>query len=349
MKKQISLPCGINENGNLVYIDNAKNGLDCNCFCPACKQPLVAKNAGTKREHHFAHFSVVECEHAYQTALHYMAKDLFLEMQYLTFIKNNVPVQYKIDNVELECKVNEIIPDILVTCDGKRFIVEIFVTHAVDDIKKQKIRDLKFSAIEIDLSRFRNEKMIDKDLLRQELSNTKNYSWIYDADIDLIAEKKELIEQFGLRIPIQIENSVACPIIAIQKDVFARFVPLGFCFHCYNCVWDKKSNYIRCGLYLPLILSLNERKKNTSNVLVNDNRVLFKSEFQIYNQSFRQRLTEAVQYQYSVLKRINNSLPLLPIVYNSIGYRQNNRSFSARNNSHKRRNNYQRKGRYVKR
>lgn len=348
MKKQISLPCGINENGNLVYIDDAKNGLDCNCFCPACKQPLVAKNAGTKREHHFAHFSVVECEHAYQTALHYMAKDLFLEMQYLTFIKNNVPVQYRIDNVELECKVNEIIPDILVTCDGKRFIVEIFVTHAVDDIKKQKIRDMKFSAIEIDLSRFRNEKMIDKDLLRQELSNTKNYSWIYDADIDLIAEKKELIEQFGLRIPIQIENSVACPIIAIQKDVFARFVPLVFCFHCYNCVWDKKSNYIRCGLYLPLILSLNERKKNTPNVLVNDNRVLFKSESQVYNQSFGQRLRNANQYQYSVLKRING-LAFLPIVYNSIGYRQNNRSFSARNNSHKRRNNYQRKGRYVKR
>ena len=339
MKKQISLPCGINENGNLVYIDNAKNGLDCNCFCPACKQPLVAKNAGTKREHHFAHFSVVECEHAYQTALHYMAKDLFLEMQYLTFIKNNVPVQYKIDNVELECKVNEIIPDILVTCDGKRFIVEIFVTHAVDDIKKQKISDMKISAIEIDLSRFPNE-MIDKDLLRQELSNTKNYSWIYDADIDLIAEKKELIEQFGLRIPIQTGNSVACPIIATQKNNFLRFVvPLGFCFHCHNCVWDEKSNYIRCGSHLS------EEKKN---VLVNDNIVLFKSEFQVYNQSFGQRLTEAIQYQDSVLKRING-LPFLPIVYNSIGYSQNNRSFSVRNNSHKRRNNYQRRGKYVKR
>lgn len=347
MKKQISLPCGINENGNLVYIDDAKNGLDCNCFCPSCKQPLVAKNAGTKREHHFAHFSVVECEHAYQTALHYMAKDLFLEMQYLTFIKNNVPVQYKIDNVELECKVNEIIPDILVTCDGKRFIVEIFVTHAVDDIKKQKIKDMKFSAIEIDLSRFRNEKMIDKDLLRQELSNTKNYSWIYDADIDLIAEKKELIEQFGLRIPIQTGNSVACPFVSKQKDVFARFVPLDFCFYCHNCVWDKKSNYIRCGLYLPLILSLNERKKNAPYVFVNGNIVLFKSEFQAYNQSFGQRLRNANQYQYSVLR--GNGLAFLPIVYNSIGYRQNNRSFSARNNSYKRRNNYQRKGRYVKR
>lgn len=343
MKKQISLPCGINENGNLVYIDNAKNGLDCNCFCPACKQPLVAKNAGTKREHHFAHFSVAECEHGYQTALHYMAKDLFLEMQYLTFIKNNVPVQYKIDNVELECKVNEIIPDIFVTCDGKRFIVEIFVTHAVDDIKKQKISDMKISAIEIDLSRFRNEKMIDKDLLRQELSNIKNYSWIYDADIDLITEKRELIEQFGLRIPIQIGNSVTCPIIATQKNNFLRIVvPLGFCFHCHNCVWDKKSNYIRCGSHLS------EEKKNAPDVLVNDNRVLFKSEFQAYNQSFGQRLTEAVQYQDSVLKRIN-SLAFLPIVHNAIGYRQNNRSFSARNNSHKRRNNYQRKGRYVKR
>ena len=137
---------------------------------------------------------------------------------------------------------------------------------------------MKISAIEIDLSRFRNEKMIDKDLLRQELSNIKNYSWIYDADIDLITEKRELIEQFGLRIPIQIGNSVTCPIIATQKNNFLRIVvPLGFCFHCHNCVWDKKSNYIRCGSHLS------EEKKNAPDVLVNDNRVLFKSEFQAIN------------------------------------------------------------------
>ena len=108
MTKQVSLPCGLSKDGKLIYIDDAANGLKCECFCPACKQALVAKNGGRKREHHFAHLNVVECEHGYQSALHYMAKDLFQELQYLTFIKNGKPVQYKIDSVELECKVNEI-------------------------------------------------------------------------------------------------------------------------------------------------------------------------------------------------------------------------------------------------
>jgi hypothetical protein len=88
-------------------------------------------------------------------------------------------------------------------------------------------------------------------------------------------------------------------------------------------------------------------KKNAPYVFVNGNIVLFKSEFQIYNQSFGQRLRNANQYQYSVLR--GYGLTLLSVGYNSIGYRQNNRSFSARNNSHKRRNNYQRRGKYVKR
>ena len=87
MTKQISLPCGLSKDGKLIYIDDAANGLKCECFCPACKQALVAKNGGKKNAHHFAHLNVVECEHGYQSALHFMAKDLFLEIQYLTFIK----------------------------------------------------------------------------------------------------------------------------------------------------------------------------------------------------------------------------------------------------------------------
>ena len=109
MITKIKLPCGINKNGEVVYIDEAKNGLSCECVCPACKQPLVAKNGGKKREHHFAHLNIVECEHGYQSALHYMAKDCFLEMEELTFIKNGIPVRYKIDSVELEKKVSDII------------------------------------------------------------------------------------------------------------------------------------------------------------------------------------------------------------------------------------------------
>ncbi len=56
---------------------------------------------------------------------------MFKEIEYLVFKKNGQIVKYKIDSIEVENRLDEIIPDLLITCDGKKFIVEIFVTHAV--------------------------------------------------------------------------------------------------------------------------------------------------------------------------------------------------------------------------
>lgn len=69
------LSYAIDTNGNLVHIDNVANGKKCGCFCPACKEPLVAKNGGKKKIHHFAHFSDIDCEFAYETMLHLLAKE----------------------------------------------------------------------------------------------------------------------------------------------------------------------------------------------------------------------------------------------------------------------------------
>ena len=286
MPTKITLPCGINKSGELIYIDDAKNGLSCECVCPACKQPLVAKNGGKKREHHFAHLNVVECEHGYQSALHYMAKDCFLEMEYLTFIKNGVPVRYKIDSVGLERKVSDIIPDILVTCDGKRFIVEIFVTHTVDDEKKAKIKALQMLAVEIDLSRFRNE-TIDKETLKAELCKTENFSWVYDVDIDLIAQKRNIIQRHGQKVLIQPANTVSCPILASQQN---RLVTLGFCWDCPNCVYQEGQNFVYCGNNLPLLVHEIGRRRD---ILVNENRVMFASEFKKYEINFFEKLKGA--------------------------------------------------------
>ena len=284
MTTKITLPCGLNKDGKLIYIDEAKNGLSCECVCPACKQPLVAKNGGKKREHHFAHLNVVECEHGYQSALHYMAKDCFLEMKELTFTKNGIPVRYKIDSVELEKKVSDIIPDILVTCDGKRFIVEIYVTHAVDDEKKEKIKSLQMSAVEIDLSRFRNE-TIDKETLKAELCNTANFTWVYDADIDLIAQKREIIQQFGLRLKTKRGGIIGCP--------YAQtYVTRNFCEECVFCC-KKDSESIYCGINLPLLLR--PELRNATNILVNQNKIMTQAEAEHYNQShFGWKMRETV-------------------------------------------------------
>lgn len=294
MTKQIKLPCGINKNGEIVYIENAKNGLACECVCPGCKQPLIAKNGGSKREAHFAHLNTVECEHGYQSALHYLAKDLFLEIQYLTFIKNGKVEQYKIDRVEIEQRLDTIIPDLIVICDGKPFIVEILVTHALDDEKKAKIKSMMISTIEIDLSRFHNE-LITKDALRQELCNPDNFRWIYDADEDLINYKKKIIQEYGTKFQIGIGNAVACPFLANQPDKFTRYVTLDFCLHCPNCVENLTNGFIHCRNYLPYIF-------------VNERKVLFASEFQQYEKTFQKELEKAMQIQYQTFLNIGKKL-----------------------------------------
>ena len=329
MIKQVSLPCGLSKDGKLIYIEDAIKGIKCDCVCPACKQPLIAKNAGKKNTHHFAHQSVVECEHGYQSALHYMAKDFFLELQFLTFIKNGKPVQYKIDSVELECKIDEIIPDILIICDGKRFIVEIYVTHALDDIKKQKIQDMRISAIEIDLARFHHE-MINKDILKTEITNPYNFSWLYDTDVDLINDKKEIIQQFGAKRPFQIDNAIWCPYLDNVKDKFGiglgQFIPLDFCVHCHNCVWDGKSNYISCGHSLPSPLNFETRKKVSNNIIINENKVMFASEFKKYNETFFKHLQSAMQRQYYSFINLGHAMAAPVIKYQSSTPRQNNKT-----------------------
>ena len=336
--KQISLPCGLSKDGKLIYIDEAKNGLECECFCPSCKQPLIAKNGGKKREHHFAHLNVAECEHGYQSALHYMAKDLFMEMEYLTFIKNNLSVRYKIDSVELEHKVSDIIPDILVTCDGKQFIVEIYVTHAVDDDKKQKIKNLQISAIEVDISRFKHE-MFDKETLKQELCKTENFSWIYDADEDLIAQKKDIISQFGAKLPIQIGNAIGCPILIQQPNQFARFVTLDFCLCCPNCVYQRGNNFVSCGVILPTPLNFETRAKLSANIFVNQHIVLFASEFENYKKQFTKNLEKAMQMQYRIFLNIGRSLYVEPTAHigtqnSHKNYRQKNHYYHHHQNLH---------------
>ena len=80
------LTYAIANDGCLVNIDTVKTGQECCCICPACKEPLVAKNKGTVRVHHFAHQSGTECDFAYESMLHLLAKErvqsAFLDKEY---------------------------------------------------------------------------------------------------------------------------------------------------------------------------------------------------------------------------------------------------------------------------
>lgn len=80
MKKPY-LTYALSAEGKLVHIDSVANGKECGCFCTYCGEPLQAKQ-GAKRKHHFSHLSGTECEAAYESMLHLLAKEKIQEAFY---------------------------------------------------------------------------------------------------------------------------------------------------------------------------------------------------------------------------------------------------------------------------
>ena len=146
--------------------------------------------------------------------------------------------------------------------------------------------------------------MLDKEALKTEVNNANNFSWVYDADADLIEEKRNAIQQFGLKIPIDVGYSVRCPFLWNQQDRFHQFVPLSFCRKCPHCYFDGKHNYIACARHLPLPLSQKERSKFSKMVFVNENKVMFASEFRQYAANWNKNLQNAVNVQYRIFMNI---------------------------------------------
>lgn len=50
--------------GRLVHVTDVPRGKACNCACPACDQPLIAKPGHGRRRPHFSHGVVSECSEA---------------------------------------------------------------------------------------------------------------------------------------------------------------------------------------------------------------------------------------------------------------------------------------------
>ena len=129
--------------------------------------------------HHFAHEPHTHCEYGYESSLHLAAKDILSRAKkmvippvYVEFPQSGKPKELismereiSIDDVELEKRFDDIIPDIVVYSGDKYFFIEIYVTHPIDDEKLKKLKEKKISTIEIDLSK------IKRDISVEELSD----------------------------------------------------------------------------------------------------------------------------------------------------------------------------------
>ncbi len=78
------IPFGVRRS-QILHISEVDRGLDCDCVCPDCGRPLVARK-GFIREHHFAHAVDIHndsCGGGGETVLHRYAKRVIEEAGYL--------------------------------------------------------------------------------------------------------------------------------------------------------------------------------------------------------------------------------------------------------------------------
>jgi competence CoiA-like predicted nuclease len=210
-------------------ISPSERGLKCNCLCPACKSPLQARIGTGKRIKYFAHDNA-ECnpDTAYETTLHYMAKEILekekriklpkywifddtdydideykFENPYDLYEDLSMPYEafpdmmYNFDYVILEKRIDSIVPDIILVKGTRRLLVEIAVTHFIDDEKETKIKDLNLSTIEIDLSSKSDESLTYEELRQLIVFDTSYMRWVHNFNHDkylkAVKERNQII------------------------------------------------------------------------------------------------------------------------------------------------------------
>lgn len=233
------------KDGRSVSIHSVDNGLQCGCTCPKCGEPLVAyNNPGNKTSAHFQHQSLKDCHGVYETAIHYLAKEVIQDQGYLIvpdvqfqlgpfasgydiFGYDSKPLINEIfstaklyfDSVEVEVSNGSFRPDLKCIVKGKIMYVEIAVTHFVDTEKEVKITRSGVPVLEIDLSEC--DRMSSKTDLSLALTNAVGrMQWINNSKInerlsraensateivDFIRMNKKMLKVYGKK------QQVYCP------------------------------------------------------------------------------------------------------------------------------------------
>ena len=178
------LTYALDKNGAMAHVDAVANGAECECLCPHCHAPLVAKNGVPRggRQHHFAHANGHECSGAYESSIHLLAKEVLKEARCICLPitgDRRLPSGHVVlRNIEAEKsdKTYGIKPDLEgIMTNGERLLIEFNFTHKVDLHKRKVIVENHLKCVEIDLK----YQAIDKISLREFLINSdERRRWI---------------------------------------------------------------------------------------------------------------------------------------------------------------------------
>lgn len=208
----LELPFGLRA-GQLVHVSEVEAGRACNCVCPSCGHPLVARK-GVRKMHHFAHASDSECAHGVETALHLAAKQLLEAERCIRIPAVTLDFEYshkrpwliqaetlvRFDELRLEHRLGSITPDILVYAQDRPLMIEVVVTHAVDEFKLHKLKQLGISTLAITLTGFEREPTWAA-LRHEVIEATHSKRWLYNARSETI--RQQLFARCESKTPIR--------------------------------------------------------------------------------------------------------------------------------------------------
>lgn len=164
-------------NGRMVHVDSVPRGLKCNCFCPYCHEPLVARH-GEIKEHGFAHHSEERqsrLEICYQVTLYKLAEQIIQEQKRIIApsyygIFPSEEITFSDIKVDSSYEREDKQPDVIaMTPDGEEYLIEFTFEYKVQH--KQPLDYKNLNCIEIDLS---NQSL---DTLQQFLTSEPNEDW----------------------------------------------------------------------------------------------------------------------------------------------------------------------------
>lgn len=169
-----SIVFALGADGGLRYVDDVPNGKRCGCVCPACKQPLIARNEGRKLAHHFAHVSG-SCEWAVEAAVAYTVGEQVRQagkvwLPPLTARDYDAGCEVTLSPAHvmpaaaasLRGVSGRHAPEVVVTVQARSgetqdFVLVVRLSHPVTDVQEASLRENGLGCVAFDLRRLRRE------------------------------------------------------------------------------------------------------------------------------------------------------------------------------------------------
>lgn len=180
--------------GRIQHVSQVQSGLACECTCLDCGERLVARK-GPVRDHHFGHTSGKEHTFAWESHLHAFAKQLIVDAgalavpvhanvaSHLGLTVGTLATRLKAGAVPTrqEVRMGTVRPDVLLHLADRQVpvAIEVRVTHACGEGKRNEFKRQRLAALELDLRDFQPEHFDPIRVAAAVLHSTNKKVWLW--------------------------------------------------------------------------------------------------------------------------------------------------------------------------